>query len=102
MDLLGPRNFAGSFCYTYINSPAPGAQAAFPRWSLAMFTRPGDSVVLRALTEESPIVADAVKYAQDTSIFESDQTSKEWFARRIKYQRTKNQKVRRSAVASLC
>ncbi|KAH9928942.1 Clavaminate synthase-like protein [Fomitopsis serialis] len=71
--------------------PAPGAQAAFPRWSLAMFTRPGDSVVLRALTEESEVVAEAVKGASDASIFESHQTSEEWFARRIKYQRSKNQ-----------
>ncbi|KAH9921158.1 Clavaminate synthase-like protein [Fomitopsis serialis] len=72
--------------------PAPGAQAVLPRWSLAMFTRPGDSVVLRALTEESSMVADAVASAPERSIFGSDQTSKEWFARRIKYQRTKNQK----------
>ena len=83
-----------------IYSPAPGAQAAFPRWSLAMFTRPGDSVVLRALTEESAIVADAVKGAHDSSIFECNQTSKEWFARRIKNQRTRNQKVRRPEAAS--
>ncbi|TFY67411.1 hypothetical protein EVJ58_g1646 [Rhodofomes roseus] len=72
--------------------PAPGAQAVLPRWSLAMFTRPGDSVVLRALTEESPVVAEAVANAPDKSIFNSGQTSKEWFARRVKNQRTKNQK----------
>ncbi|EPS98874.1 hypothetical protein FOMPIDRAFT_1024447 [Fomitopsis schrenkii] len=72
--------------------PAPGAQAVLPRWSLAMFTRPSDSVVLRALPEESPMVAEAVANAPDKSIFNSGQTSKEWFARRIKNQRTKNQK----------
>lgn len=74
-------------------SPAPGAQAVLPRWSLAMFTRPGDSVVLSALTEESSMVAEAVANAADRSIFNSGQTSKEWFARRIKNQRSKNQKV---------
>ncbi|KAI0718464.1 Clavaminate synthase-like protein [Fomitopsis betulina] len=69
--------------------PSPGAQAVLPRWSLAMFTRPGDSVVLRALPEESPMVAEAVADAPNKSF---GQTSKEWFARRIKNQRTKNQK----------
>lgn len=58
-----------------------------------MFTRPGDSVVLRALTEESPMVTEAVAKAADKSVFNSGQTSKEWFARRIKNQRTRNQKV---------
>ncbi|KZT68062.1 Clavaminate synthase-like protein [Daedalea quercina L-15889] len=72
--------------------PAPGAQAVLPRWSLAMFTRPGDSVALRALTEQSSMVAEAVASAPDKSIFNSGQTSKDWFARRIKNQRTKNQK----------
>ncbi|KAH9921156.1 uncharacterized protein B0H18DRAFT_1121565 [Fomitopsis serialis] len=34
----------------------------------------------------------AVADVPDKSVFGSDQTSKEWFARRIEYQRTKNQK----------
>ena len=61
-----------------------------------MFTRPSDAVVLRALTEESAMVADAVANAPNKEVFNSGQTSKEWFSRRIKYQRTKNQKVRHS------
>lgn len=75
------------------SSPSPGAQAVLPRWSLAMFTRPSDTVILRALTEDSALVADAVANATNKDVFKSGQTSKEWFARRIKYQRTKNQKV---------
>ncbi|CCM02605.1 uncharacterized protein FIBRA_04708 [Fibroporia radiculosa] len=73
--------------------PPPGAQGHFERWSLAFFTRPGESVVLRALEEKSSIVAEAVASADDTTLFHSNSTSKEWFARRIKNQRTKNQKA---------
>ena len=58
-----------------------------------MFTRPSDSVILHALTEESTVVAEAVTNATNKEVFNSGQTSKEWFSRRIKYQRTKNQKV---------
>ncbi|PCH44472.1 Clavaminate synthase-like protein [Wolfiporia cocos MD-104 SS10] len=72
--------------------PPPGAQGYFARWSLAFFTRPGDSVVLRALTDQSPVIAEAVANASDKSMFEGSSTSKEWFARRIKNQRSKNQK----------
>ena len=73
--------------------PSPGAQSVLPRWSLAMFTRPSDTVILRALTEESAMVAEAVANAANKDVFNTGQTSKDWFARRIKYQRTKNQKV---------
>ena len=58
-----------------------------------MFTRPSDTVILRALTEDSALVADAVANATNKDIFNNGQTSKDWFSRRIKYQRTKNQKV---------
>lgn len=58
------------------------------------FTRPGNSVVLHALTDESPLIAEAVSKAADKSIFSTGQTSQAWFARRIKNQRTKNQNVR--------
>jgi len=53
------------------------------------FTRPGNSVVLRALTEKSDAVAEAVKGTPEKS-FDSGATSKDWFARRIKNQRIKN------------
>ncbi|KAI0352451.1 Clavaminate synthase-like protein [Trametes cingulata] len=74
--------------------PPPGEQARSTRWSLVYFTRPGNSVVLRALADESPLVAEAVKNAPGhlRSIFESGQTSQEWFTRRVKNMRTNNQK----------
>lgn len=75
------------------DSPPPGAQGHYTRWSLALFTRPTNSVILRALTEESSIIAEAVSKATDTSLFSGNSTSRDWFARRIKYQRANNQKV---------
>jgi hypothetical protein len=75
-----------------IHSPPPGAQGNQERWSLVFFTRPGNSVVLRALTEDSKMVAEAVKKNPGTN-FEPGSTSYEWFTRRIKNQRIKNRKV---------
>ncbi|EIN04785.1 Clavaminate synthase-like protein [Punctularia strigosozonata HHB-11173 SS5] len=72
--------------------PPPGEQSGLERWSLVYFTRPGDSVPLRAFAEESPLIAasvarmsesDKVKYAGST-------TAQEWFIRRAKNQRAKN------------
>ncbi|KAE9406691.1 Clavaminate synthase-like protein [Gymnopus androsaceus JB14] len=40
--------------------PPPGAQASFERWSQVFFTRPENSVVLRSLSEESSMIAEAV------------------------------------------
>ncbi|KAG5652863.1 hypothetical protein H0H81_003362 [Sphagnurus paluster] len=71
--------------------PPPGAQSAFERWSLVFFTRPGNSVVLRALVEDSKLIADAVASTPEKS-FETNSTSSEWFARRIKNQRINNRK----------
>ncbi|KAH9928938.1 Clavaminate synthase-like protein [Fomitopsis serialis] len=72
--------------------PPPGAQSQYERWSLVFFTRPGYSQLLEALTEGSPMIAEAASKVADKSIYFSGQTSKEWFFRRIKNQRTKNQK----------
>ncbi|KAI0637482.1 Clavaminate synthase-like protein [Trametes polyzona] len=74
--------------------PPPGEQAHYPRWSLVYFTRPGDSVLLRALAAESPIIARAAENAPAhlRAIFEAGHTSHEWFTRRMKNMRTKNQK----------
>ncbi|KAJ7130791.1 hypothetical protein C8R43DRAFT_1025016 [Mycena crocata] len=69
--------------------PPPGAQSQFERWSLVYFTRPGNSVQLRALVEDSPVIAEAVASTPDKS-FETGCTSLEWFTRRIKNQRMKN------------
>jgi len=59
---------------------------------VVFFTRPGDSVPLRALIEESPMIAEAVAKAPEKN-FETNSTSYEWFTRRIKNQRIKNRKV---------
>jgi len=74
------------------SSPPPGEQSTFERWSLVFFTRPGNSKVLRALKESSPIIAEAVALKPDSE-FETASTAEDWFARRIKYQRVANRKV---------
>jgi len=71
--------------------PPPGAQSHFERWSLVFFTRPGNSVVLRALVEESSIIASQVAKTPEKN-FETGSTAFDWFARRIKYQRINNRK----------
>ncbi|EGO05397.1 hypothetical protein SERLA73DRAFT_174536 [Serpula lacrymans var. lacrymans S7.3] len=71
--------------------PSPGEQSHFPRWSLVLFTRPGNSVTLRALVDESSIIADAVAAnTREDLDFKTGATASEWFARRIKNQRIKN------------
>ncbi|KAK0467581.1 hypothetical protein IW261DRAFT_1058066 [Armillaria novae-zelandiae] len=69
--------------------PPPGLQSNFDRWSLVFFTRPGNSVALRALVEDSPLIAEAVRNTPRKT-FESGETAKEWFARRVKYRRLNN------------
>ena len=71
-------------------STPPKDQAAFTRWSLVFFTRPSGDVALRALTDQSPIIAAAVADSSDPSRFETGQTAAEWFARRIRGQRVGN------------
>ncbi|SJL02787.1 related to oxidoreductase, 2OG-Fe(II) oxygenase family [Armillaria ostoyae] len=71
--------------------PPPGPQSHLDRWSLVFFTRPGNSVILRALVEDSLLIAEAVRNSPEKN-FESGQTAKEWFARRVKY-RTINNRV---------
>ncbi|KAF7309357.1 Clavaminate synthase-like protein [Mycena indigotica] len=68
----------------------PGLQSTHYRFSLVFFTRPGNSIVLRALKEESSMIADAVARAPDAAKYETGATSLEWFTRRIKNQRIKN------------
>jgi hypothetical protein len=53
------------------------------------FTRPGNSVVLRALAEKSDSISETVKSTPGKS-FDTGATSKDWFARRVKNQRIKN------------
>ncbi|KAJ6468614.1 Clavaminate synthase-like protein [Mycena vitilis] len=75
----------------------PGAQACLDRYSLVYFTRPADSVVLRALTDESPLIADAVAHAADPKRFNPEVTAQEWLTRRVKNRRAANQKWRNGA-----
>ncbi|KAK0467576.1 hypothetical protein IW261DRAFT_1553855 [Armillaria novae-zelandiae] len=70
--------------------PPPGPQSHLERWSLVFFTRPRNSVVLRALVEDSSLVSEAVHNGRWKN-FESGETAKEWFGRRVKYQRLNNQ-----------
>ncbi|KAF7348008.1 1-aminocyclopropane-1-carboxylate oxidase [Mycena sanguinolenta] len=69
--------------------PPPGTQSQFERWSLVYFTRPGKNVQLRALVEDSQVIADAVAATPDKN-FETGCTSFEWFTRRVKNQRMNN------------
>ncbi|KAH9950610.1 hypothetical protein B0H21DRAFT_501675 [Amylocystis lapponica] len=59
------------------------------RWSVVFFTRPGDSVILCPLAEESPLIAAAVAQAPSGK-FETGVTAKDWFARRTKHERIRN------------
>ncbi|KAI1781594.1 Clavaminate synthase-like protein [Ganoderma leucocontextum] len=69
--------------------PPPKEQGKFERWSLVFFTRPGNSILLRALSDESPVIAEAVaKLPEDK--YNTGSTSLDWFTRRIKNQRIKN------------
>ncbi|TDL15387.1 Clavaminate synthase-like protein [Rickenella mellea] len=77
--------------------PLPPPQNSFPRTSLVFFTRPGNSVQLRALSDESEVIASAAARLFETlrtKYFVGEgievPTSAEWFARRIRNQRIKN------------
>ncbi|KAF9243098.1 hypothetical protein BU15DRAFT_86517 [Melanogaster broomeanus] len=71
--------------------PPPGIQGDHERWSLVFFTRPGNSKILRALVEDSPVIAESVKNYPENH-FETGSTAAAWFARRVKYQRINNRK----------
>ncbi|CCM01793.1 uncharacterized protein FIBRA_03860 [Fibroporia radiculosa] len=68
----------------------PKAQAAFERYSLAFFTRPHDSVVLRPLIAESVVVAQAIaeRHQDGTAATQEKGTAGEWLLRRLKNLRT--------------
>jgi len=73
--------------------PPPGVQAASgPRWSLVFFTRPGNDVKLEALQTDSVIVRAKLEGMADEERqkYQPGVTAAEWFARRIRNQRTKN------------
>jgi len=82
--------------------PPPGAQASFERWSQVFFTRPGNSVVLRPLSEESAVIDEAVSKLteQQREALNPGVTSYDWFSRRIKNQRIKNRTGPETWIAS--
>lgn len=80
--------------------PPPKEQGYYERWSLVFFTRPGQSVILRPLSDESPVIAEAVSKLPSGK-YDTGTTSKEWFARRIKNQRIKNRTVRANLLRGL-
>ncbi|TBU22681.1 Clavaminate synthase-like protein [Dichomitus squalens] len=63
--------------------PPPKEQAKLERWSLVFFTRPSYNTPMKALTEHSAIVAEAVVKAP-AGKFDSGVTAGEWLARRIR------------------
>ncbi|KAG6908557.1 hypothetical protein DXG01_004190 [Tephrocybe rancida] len=71
--------------------PPPGEQGAFERWSLVFFTRAGNSVTLRALVEDSSLIAQAVANSPDKN-FETGSTSLEWITRRLRNRKINNRK----------
>ena len=77
-----------------IERPPPGAQAAFERYSITFFTRPNDSVILRALKEKSDLIFAAAAKAPEGQ-FETGSTAAEWVRRRIRKLRLMNRKVGR-------
>ncbi|KAN0073676.1 hypothetical protein V8E55_012153 [Tylopilus felleus] len=85
--------FSGGILQSNIHRvvPPPGIQGDCERWSLVFFTRPGNSQILRALVEDSPLIADAVQKRPEKN-FNTDSNAADWFARRIKYQRINNRK----------
>jgi len=80
--------------------PPPGQQAQFERYSISFFTRPRNSVVLRALVEKSEKIAQAVTNAPAGS-FETGSTSAEWISRRIRKLRLNNRKGPETWYASM-
>lgn len=58
------------------------------------FSRPQYDADLRALADESSIIADAVAQSPDPAKFSPGQTAGAWFKRRIKNQRIANRTVR--------
>ncbi|KAL6304008.1 Clavaminate synthase-like protein [Sparassis latifolia] len=80
--------------------PPPGAQSQFERYSISFFTRPRNSVVLRALADKSETIANAVARAPPEG-YDTGSTSAEWISRRIRKLRLKNRKGPETWYASM-
>ncbi|OBZ78816.1 hypothetical protein A0H81_01371 [Grifola frondosa] len=80
--------------------PPPGAQSRYERYSVTFFTRPQNSVILRALSEHSQMIAEAVAKAPREE-FDTGATAAEWVARRIRKLRLRNRKGPETWYASM-
>jgi len=69
--------------------PPPGEQKNQDRWSVVYFTRPAYKVYLKALVEDSPLIAEAAANAPPGK-YDTGETAGEWVFRRVKYHRIKN------------
>ncbi|KAF4586406.1 hypothetical protein EYR38_010682 [Pleurotus pulmonarius] len=85
--------FSGGILMSSIHRvlPPPLAQSHHDRWSLVFFTRPGNSVHLKALTELSPLIAQRVASTPD-KMHDAGVNAAQWFARRQSKWRVDNQK----------
>jgi hypothetical protein len=95
--------FSGGILQSNIHRvvPPPGDQGEYERWSIVFFTRPGNSRVLRAYVEDSPLIADAVQKLPERN-FDTGETAADWFTRRVKYMRINNRKVSRLPIKHRC
>ena len=75
-----------------ICSPPPKEQAQYERYSVVFFTRPNDTVKLRALADQSEAIAAAVSRAPPGK-YSPGETAQEWLMRRVKAQRATNYHV---------
>lgn len=65
----------------------PGDQAAHERWSLVYFQRPNNGVLLEALVNDSPMIADAVARSTMPDALMTGQTADAWLMRRVRARR---------------
>ncbi|KAM0790376.1 hypothetical protein ACM66B_003258 [Microbotryomycetes sp. NB124-2] len=80
--------------------PPPGDQADYARWSLVYFLRPSFDKPLCPLRELSKEIEEAAEKSPILSPMDGSQTAGEWFARRVKGQRTDLRKGPESWIAS--
>lgn len=87
-----PSSFLTPSCHVINDNehrPPPKDQAAFERWSVVFFTRPGEGQLLTPLASESTMIAEAAAGRPELT---TDSTAGEWYVRRITNQRLKNRK----------
>ncbi|KAF8889449.1 hypothetical protein CPB84DRAFT_1785606 [Gymnopilus junonius] len=72
--------------------PPPSSQANSERWSLVFFSRPSNTTILRALVDDSPVIAEALdkKDVDSKKMFDTGATAQEWCERRVRNRRFAN------------